>query len=105
MTKLHFFSFGVEPLPTHPNFWQVQAGFAHILLRRDSEDTEAEARAMIEACQWKIQNLHTSCVTDESRLDLLPPEAQLALRVRDHYLEFVAYETGGGSEEPENPFL
>ena len=103
---IHYFCFTIEPLPSHPRFSDVQAGWAHVFLRTDDGDAESEAKArtMVEDRKWKIQKLQICRHSGEDSLALSPPEAQLALMVRDHHIEFAVYERGGGPAEPGHPF-
>ena len=104
MAVIYYFCFGVEPTKEHPEFWRVQAGWAHVFFRRPEGNYEQEARAMVEAMKWTIQTLQIARATDESHLAALPQDIQQALRQKDDYVEFSAYETGGGSDQAGNPF-
>ena len=102
---IHYFCYGVEPLPDHPKFYDVQAGCAHVFLRGDDTAAiELVAQSMLTERRWKIQRLHSAHAGDESTLAALPPETQLHIQLHGYCIEFVCYETGGGPEEAGHPF-
>lgn len=100
----HYFCFSVEPLPSHPQYWTMQAGWAHVIVRDESIDSEQLARAYLARQHYKIQQLHTARVIPPGRESVMPPEARLALSRDPIYCEVSSYETGSGEENAGNPF-
>jgi hypothetical protein len=95
-----YFCFAVEPLPEHPKFYGVQAGYGHVIFRDEPQDAEQQARDYFAQHHWKITTLQDARQIPPERYSVMPSEAQAALRIRPMYVEIAAYETGGGPEVP-----
>jgi len=93
-----YFCFSVEPKPTHPHYYEVQAGWAHVVIK-DDQDAEAAARAELDRLDLVVQSLTTVERLSPEQERLLPPEARRALRASPIYVEVACYETGGGPEQ------
>lgn len=88
-------------------FYDVQAGWAHIVLPDAGEDAhahEAKARIMLEERGWQIQGLQDARTGTPEALAAMPPDIRHRLERSGYALDFTAYEAGGGPEEPGAPF-
>lgn len=101
---MHLYIFAVEPLPTHPRFYEVEAGTAHVFLRDDLPEGESVARAYLEKHHMQTNKLEDARLILPEHHELMPIEAREALRHHPIYVEICAYETGGGPELPEGLF-
>ena len=95
---MHFYCFSVEPLPDHPNFFDIQAAWAFAFFRDDVDEGEQIARKYLDHHKWKINSLQDARILPPERFDLLPPETQEGLRLDQLHVEIHGYETGGGAE-------
>lgn len=101
---MHLYVFTVEPLPSHPHFYEVEDGWAHVYLRDDLAEGESVARAYLQTYHLKAKELEASRLILPEHHDLMPIEAREALRHHPIFSEIFAYETGGGPELPEGLF-
>lgn len=96
---LHAFIFGVEPLPEHPNFYEMQSGWAMVCLFA-CDDSESIAREYLKRKKFKILELQTAREVSPDKYSLMPSGAIDSLQRFPIYSEICGYETGGGPEEP-----
>ena len=99
------FIFTVEPHPSHPQFYEIQAAIAFIVITRQMEAVEAEkfCRGHLERQRWEIQEVLGAWQLTPQRLADYPPEIKQNLQRYGLHSELIAYETGGGPERPERP--
>lgn len=101
---MHLYVFTVDPLPSHPHFYEVEAGWAHVYLRDNLAEGESVARAFLQRHHMEAKELEDARLIQPEHHELMPKEAREALLLHPIYVEIHAYETGGGPELPEGLF-
>ena len=71
---MHYFCFAVQPLPTHPKFGEMKAGYAHVMIREETEDSESRARRAVEASGMRIRELQDARLIPVERYEKIPPD-------------------------------
>ena len=91
-----YFCFSVEPKPQHAQYYEIQAGWAHVVVK---DDQEATARAELDRLDLAVQSLTSVEHLSPEQERLLPPDTRRALRTSPIYVDVCCYETGGGPEQ------
>src|SRR5689334_6955409 len=97
---MFYYCFAVEPTPEHPKFYEVQAGWAHVIFRQEPDDAERWARDYFARHHWDVKAVLDARLIPPERYDKIPTEAQEVLRFHRTCVWIDAYETGGGPELP-----
>jgi hypothetical protein len=96
---LHVHQFSVEPLPSHPKFWEVEAGWATVTLRA-ADDSEQTARDYLAKHHMKPTKLLWSREVPPEQYPLLPRGTLESLQRFPIHCYIAAYEVGGASQSP-----
>lgn len=76
------------------------AGYAHVMVREETHDSEARARRAVEAAGMKIQELQTARLIAPERYDKIPPDWKSRLAIQPVVVEIVGYASGPKKPSP-----
>jgi len=91
---MHYFCFAVQPLPTHPKFGEMKAGYAHVMIREETEDSESRARRAVVASGMRIRELQDARLIPVERYEKIPPDWRSRLVTQPVIVEIVGYVSG-----------